>query len=549
MPDETSPFHAGEREAQCRAGVGDTAAWARGFIRDHMPEQHRKFFAGLPFLVIASGDGGRRPWVSILEGPDGFISTPAPNCLRADAQLEEGDPLARALAQGTSSVGLLGIDLATRRRNRMNGRLRATTEGLTIEVQQSFGNCPSHIHERTWHRTGRRAPAVSRRTAQFEPHHRSWIGAARTFFIGSGFTGSGLETSGAASTAGYDASHRGGPEGCVRVDARGRLHIPDYAGNRFFNTIGNLLRDARVGLLFVDFPTGSLLHITGRAEIDWEPHGSHDPNARRMIIVTVDEVIERPEALSLRWRPLVGSVGSLKVVDKVIESDGIASFHFASMTGEPLSAFKAGQHLPVELPVPGQRDRVRRTYSLSGAPDGETYRITVKREAQGLASRFLHDQLVVGDEILAGTPSGGFLLPAGHDPVVLVSAGVGVTPVLSMLHDLVQRGSDRAVWFVHGARNGAAHAFRKELATMLARHDRIERRVFYSAPTALDILGRDFDQAGRVTARDLLALRAGAGAQYMLCGPAQFLADIGAGLEAGGVSSDHIHFETFGPAG
>lgn len=544
-------FHAGEIEAQRQAGVEAIAASIGGFIRAEMPEQHRAFFAALPFIVVAGGDEAGRPWVTIMEGPDGFLASPDPRSLTVAARLGVEDPLAASLTAG-AGIGILGIELATRRRNRMNGVLRAKGEAFAVEVRQSFGNCPQYIRERQWRRVEAGLSPAARVSDKLDADQTRRIARADTFFIGSGFSsGEGRRSDG------YDASHRGGEPGFVRVAEDGTLHIPDYAGNNFFNTIGNLARDSRVGLLFVDFATGGMLQITGRARIDWAPRESHDPEARRMIVVSVDKVVDRAAALALRWREEGEGLVRLRVVDKVVESRDVVSFHLADADadgdgdaddeGSALQPFEAGQHLPIELQIPGQPAPVRRSYSLSGSPFAETYRITVKREERGTASRFLHDHVAVGDVVDARLPSGDFVMPRGDDPLVLVSAGVGITPMLAMLHAAVAANTDRRVCFVHATRDGATHGFRSEVDGLVARGRAVRRRIFYSLPRDEDRTAATFDAAGRLTAADLLALKAGPDAHYLLCGPVGFLADIGAGLEAGGVPQGQIHVETFGP--
>lgn len=541
MSTKTTPFHAGEREAQRRAGVEDIAAASRGFIRDHMPEQHRAFFAALPFLVIAAGDNEGRPWVSILEGPEGFASSPDPGILELDTSLAAGDPLADSLVPDRP-VGLLGIELATRRRNRLNGRLTATTGGYTVAVSQSFGNCPQYIRERKWHRVETDA-ARSRTSSRLDDAQAERIAAADTFFIGSGHREDG---DGAAN--GYDASHRGGPPGFVRVEDGGALSFPDYPGNNFFNTIGNLIDDARVGLLFIDFESGGMLHISGRARIDWEPATRHDPDARRIIRVEIDRVIDRPGVLALRWRRPGGTGRPLKVIDKVRETETITSFVLSATDGAPLQLFQAGQHLPIRLDLPHHATRVERSYSLSGDPAAPTYRISVKREEDGIASCFLHDEVEVGDVVEAGSPSGDFVVPKGQRPVALVSAGVGITPMLAMLHAFVRTQPDRLGWFVHGSRNQRHLAFAREVEDLIGRAPQVMSRIYFSAPKDGGA-DRSPHSAGRITAGDLIELTGDADCDYMLCGPTRFIGEIRAGLEASGVPSERIHFETFGSAG
>ena len=540
---ETSnPFHDGELQAQARAGVGDVAKWAGGFIRDHLPEQHRAFHTALPFLVVAAGDADGHTWITLVEGPDGFVKSPDPRHLTLETAVEPSDPLADAFASGTD-IGVLGIELSNRRRNRFSGHISSGSNGFTIDIRQTFGNCPQYIHERAWTRVPRSTKIDARHSSSLTTDQIARIGLADTLFIGSGHQG----RAGVASN-GYDASHRGGSSGFVNVVDEGHLQIPDYPGNNFFNTIGNILSNPNVGLLFVDFETGGLLHITGRASIDWAPSDAPLPDALRVINVEIDAVIERPGAVGLRWDRQDHLLRSLRLARREKETASITSFYFEAEDNEALDTFEAGQHLPVEVRIPGQAGPAKRSYSLSGSPaNNGQYRLSIKREDKGLVSRFFHDQLREGDHIGARSPSGEFVVPCSNCPLVMVSAGVGLTPMLSMLHETASQ-QGRPVWYVHGARNGRDHALRGEVDRLVSDNDHIRQRIFYSRPDAADVPGRDFDIEGRVTADGLVALEAGPGAQYLLCGPAAFLADIRDGLEAAGVSADQIHFETFGPA-
>jgi ferredoxin-NADP reductase/predicted pyridoxine 5'-phosphate oxidase superfamily flavin-nucleotide-binding protein len=531
-----SPFHAGELAAQRLAGTTDIAAAGGGFIRTSMPDQHRTFLAGLPFLIVAGGQDNGSTWVSVLEASAGDITSPDPQHLSIGRTLAQDDPLAASLSKG-GPVGVLGIDLATRRRNRLNGTLTTTSQGYALQVDQSFGNCPQYIHARDWHRIDGRPAKPPRISNQLDAAQTARVAAADTIFIGSGSLSEGN---------GYDASHRGGVPGFVRVTEVGSLLIPDYPGNNFFSTIGNLILDPRVGLLIVDFSNGSLLHITGRAQVDWRPRDGHDPAAQRMIHITVDQVMDRPFALSLRWGPPSGGRLPLKVVDKVEESAGITSLHLASADGAALRRFQAGQHLPVSLDIPEEPARVERSYSLSGSPMAPNWRISIKREDRGIASRFLHDIVRIGDVIEAQAPQGEFTLPTGDRPLVLVSAGVGITPLLSMLHELIAEQPQRQVDFVHVARNGRKHAFAAEVNDLVSKGRHATRHIFFSAPQDEEDF-RLCDRSGRIEAADLVSLPSARDADFLLCGPVGFMADIRADLEASGVPADRIHFETFGP--
>jgi uncharacterized protein len=263
-PNPPSPWHDGERAMQARLGVGERMARAGlRVIRDFMPDQHRDFFAQLPFLLVGSVDGEGWVWASLLAGKPGFATSPDPRRLTIAARPVAGDPLAGALRLG-AKIGLLGIELPTRRRNRLNGSIVAIDgAGFTVAVEQSFGNCPQYIQARDYASVEASPDGV--RVDSFtalDAAARDLIARSDTFFVASSSGGDGRHD--------VDVSHRGGRPGFVGIDEDGALVVPDYAGNRFFNTLGNLLVNPRAGLLFVDFASGDLLQIAGTAAIVWE---------------------------------------------------------------------------------------------------------------------------------------------------------------------------------------------------------------------------------------------------------------------------------------
>ncbi len=443
---DESPFHLGEQRVQKRLGVRDMEDWARKVVLDYLPEEHRAFHTALPFLVVAARDAQGRPWATLLTGPEGFVASPDLRSLVIDAEPVRGDGLEEALVTG-ADVGILGIELSTRRRNRVNGRIVDARSGDVIfGVEQAYGNCPQYIREREWRRVEGEPAGRPAKGTRLTPSQREWIASADTFFIASGY-----RAKGESATFGMDASHRGGDRGFVRVASEMRLEFPDYAGNNHFNTIGNLVLDPRAGFLFIDFATGSLLQLTGRAAIDWDSEAvARIPGARRLVTFDIEEIVELPAAVALRWDADAESVRSLRLIEKIRESEDVTSFVFEARDAGPLPAFEAGQHLPIELEVPGLEEPVRRTYSLSGAPGHDRYRISVKREPRGLASRHLHDHVEPGAVLDSRRPAGDFMMSCSKCPVALVSAGVGVTPMVSMLHALAAEGGERPVWFVHG---------------------------------------------------------------------------------------------------
>jgi len=284
------PFHAGELEAQARAGFVSQGAG----IRDFMPEQHRLFYPQLPFVAVAGVDAGG-PIATLLAGPPGFVTAPDATTLHIDAALDEADPAARALIPG-APVGLLGIELATRRRNRANGVVvSAGSGGLVIAVRQAFGNCPQYIQPRDVLAAPAAPPAPAEISGGLDAEARAFIAGAGTLFVAS-----------AARTdepnGGVDVSHRGGPPGFVRV-AGDVLTIPDYKGNRYFNTLGNLVSDPRASLAFVGFDDGTLLQLQGATEIVWDaPEVRSFEGAERLWRFRVARAWRRRHALPLRWR-------------------------------------------------------------------------------------------------------------------------------------------------------------------------------------------------------------------------------------------------------
>lgn len=547
MMTNASPFHEGEQRVQLRLGVRDEIEpWARQVVRDYLPEEHRIFHESLPFLVAAARDREGRPWATLLAGPPGFVRSPHARRLTIAALPVPGDALEGALTPG-ADLGLLGIGLESRRRNRVNGRIgRGGANGIQFDVNQAFGNCPQYIHERAWKRVpepAHRLPA--RRATRLSPALREWIGAADTFFIASGHRGREDKMS-----YGMDASHRGGEPGFVQVVSDTHLVFPDYSGNNHYNTIGNLIMDPRAGLLFVDFERGSLLQLSGRTSIDWDsPAVSRFPGARRLVSFMLDEVVELAEALPLRWSVGAESVRTLRLVDKIHESNDVTSFVFEARDGSPLAEFEAGQHLPIQLEIPDLKEPVRRTYSLSNGPGERHYRISVKRESNGVASRYLHDRIERGACIEAHGPAGEFVLSNGNRPIVLISAGIGLTPMVSMLHALTRAPMHNDVWFIHGARDGDHHPLSGEVRSLVAHLEHVHVHVTYSRPGHRDVPGIDFDSTGRVDGDLIARLVPELDAEFYLCGPRRFMADIQSALIARAVLENRIHAESFGPVG
>ena len=230
------------------------------------------------------------------------------------------------------------------------------------------------------------------------------------------------------------------------------------------------------------------------------------------------------------------------------ESESVLSVRLEDPKGAPLPAARPGQYLTLRVQPDEQQRSVLRNYSLSGPPDAGYYRITVKREHDGAASGYLHTRLAVGDHLDVAAPRGTFILNRTQAPVLLISVGIGATPVLAMLQALAEERSDREIWWLHGARSRRDHSFAAEAQALLASLPNVHTHVYYSRPGPNDLEGRDFDSPGRLTASLLADLGPPRDAEAYLCGPTPFMEEISAGLAAMGIDAARIHTEPFGPA-
>ncbi|WNC91870.1 pyridoxamine 5'-phosphate oxidase family protein [Paraburkholderia sp. FT54] len=560
---EASPFHEGEVAAQQRAGVRSVAeASGRRGIRRYMPDQHRKFFAELPFMVFGGVDAHGQPWATVRAGTPGFVSSPDARTLRIEGGLLPGDPLADGWQTG-AMIGGLGLQPQTRRRNRINGVVTsADGAALTLEVRQSFGNCNKYIQSRTptWvEQRASRASTPPEIAGQLSDADRALLTRADTFFIASANLGDDADPA-----RGADVSHRGGAPGFIRVDDERTLTTPDYSGNNFFNTIGNLIHDPRAGLLFIDFATGDLLYLAVRAEIVWDgAELAAFEGAQRLVRFHVQEVRRSRSALPFRWsevefapqfaaavrKPAVASPWhKLKVAAVIDETASIRSFYFESIDGAPLPLYKPGQFLPIRVPVSGSDAPLTRTYTLSDAHDPRRCRISVKRE--GIASKWLHEHLVAGTQIEAMKPRGAFIYDEDSPrPAVFISAGIGITPMMSMVrHALAASRSEDArakrLFFFHGARSDRERPFSAQLKELAARDSALSLHLFDSVADGL----AQGVSVGRVSIDALKRVLPFDDYDFYLCGPVQFMRDLYEGLRGLNIADERIRFESFGPA-
>jgi ferredoxin-NADP reductase/MOSC domain-containing protein YiiM/ferredoxin len=238
----------------------------------------------------------------------------------------------------------------------------------------------------------------------------------------------------------------------------------------------------------------------------------------------------------------------LTVTDIEHASASVISIRLEDPAGASLPSARPGQYLTVRIALDDGQRSLLRNYSLCGPPDVGYYRIAVKREQHGAASGYLHTRLAVGDQLEIGAPRGTFILDATNVPVLLISAGIGATPMLAMLNALGEERSGREIWWLHAARTKRDQAFAAEARSLVAALPNVHAHIWYSRPGPEDVKGRDFDSAGRLTSSVLAELAPPPDAEAYLCGPTAFMEDISAGLAAMGIEASHIHTEPFGPA-
>lgn len=251
-------------------------------------------------------------------------------------------------------------------------------------------------------------------------------------------------------------------------------------------------------------------------------------------------------AVPLPWR----GFRTMKVLSALPASEDVRALVLASADGSRLGDALPGQYIVIKVQPDPNRPSQLRNYSLCGPGGTGTFRIGVKRESGGAVSEYLHERIGIGDTLEVGAPRGDFTLEAGTGPVVLLGAGIGITPLLAMLHALVagHAGSPREVWCFHAARDGRHHPFAQETRALL--HPLGSRRALtiYSRPGPDDELGRNYDVRGRIDASLLAERHVPRDAEFYLCGPSGFLDDVGTGLRRWGVAATRIHTEVFGPA-
>ncbi len=586
-PSAHSVFHAGEIAIQERLGIAEQMAeFGRMMVRVHMPRQHQDFYQQLPYIFMGSNDSNGHVWASILASEPGFISTQDSKRMSIKANPLIGDPLNDVLANANSSakprLGLLGIDLSNRRRNRLSGQLDRYHNGqIELDILQAFGNCPQYIQTRKLHPLTQKghAKASTTQIAHFDRRTKSLIAKSDSFFVAS--SNLGQSTGHCEPESGTDISYRGGQPGFIRIDNDSTLTIPDFSGNNHFNTLGNIEVNPNVGLLFIDFNNGHVLTLTGTAKILWHSRETAYFNgAKRLWQFSLKHGFLLENALPWRWKFDAYSpytkmtdtwlasnqrIEAQKLAQKTRwhsvhierieqESQNIKSFYLQWPNGD-IPKFNAGQFITLNVELDGKN--YLRNYTISSAPSDPFFRVSIKRETSrnglspdGRVSTYLHTKLKVGDKIEVSKPAGQFSLePENARPVVFLTAGIGITPALSMFRQLLNTGAQRQAIFITSFRNGSQQAFAKELSDLVQNSvGSAKVAQLLSKPSSSDEASPNKYLVGRMDKAKLQTLLPIDHYQFYLCGPAQFMQDSYDMLLQLGVDDADIKAESFGPA-
>lgn len=533
------PYHEGELAVQKLTNKTLFAQINGLLISEKIPHVAMRFIAQQPMAVIGSIDAQGQLWASILFGSPGFLCVENERELKLDKtliDLSTDDPLWKNI-RGNDRVGMLIIDLGSRQRLRVNGRVfNAGDERIAIAVDQSYPNCPKYIQQRkliVGDKTGDTALAAVNHGTVLTKSQQALIGQADTLFVASGHP-----------EYGVDASHRGGQPGFIEIIDDTCLQVPDYEGNNMFNTLGNLHSYPFAGLLLIDFQHQRLLQLTGSAEILWnldDTQGASE-GSKRFWQFHIRSWREYQPAVALSWEflgyspfnPAVAKQpGRLDLplrVEKITElTPRVKSFVLRGTENQNLPAFEPGAHLPLQVVIQGQQ--AMRHYSLiSDHSDTRRYEIAVLEEAEGRGGSFyLHHRIHEGDILTAQTPKNEFPMADKADHSLFIAGGIGITPLVSMLRRLSLQKQSFEIHYV--ART---------------------HRDFALLDTVKSLAGaRLFCYTSREHESNTLNLQAllaspKAGTQLYVCGPARMIEAVRDTAESNHWPPERVHFESFG---
>jgi len=553
-----SPFHQGELDVQKLAKESDIAQRNGSVISNKILPGVIPFINQQNILIVSSIDTQGKVWVSVLIGNPGFISAPNNTSLILHTRSiinNANDPFWQNI-KTSPKVGLLAIELSTRRRFRVNGNIQPNDNThFTITVEQAYPNCPKFIQRRQLRfpkSVIKQNSLTSTKGSTLSNEQLQLVTEADSFYVGSACSNGKMSNTNNAFTSKFDkfscdASHRGGYPGFVEVIEGKRLRIPDYQGNSMFNTLGNIQNYPKAGLVFVDFEKGILLQITGDATILWD---QNDPSnktggTQRFWDLEIKAWQQTHLPKELVWdffdysphnpRETENKLDhtqqlKLKVAQVKQKSDLINQYRLVDSEDGILPAFEPGAHLPITLSLADDQT-VERHYSLlSSHHENRYYEIAVQREENGRGgSKYIHQHLTEDSIITAKPPSNEFSLSPTGMHTILIAGGIGITPILSMLRAVVEKQSSFEIHYT--AKTEADLAYQEEVIALAK-----DKAHFYFSQ------GKN---ANRLDLKHLLSAR-DRDSHIFLCGPVRMLEAVrDLGIEFNW-QENHIHFENFG---
>jgi hypothetical protein len=537
-------YHEGEIAIQRQNGVENAARMTAAAIQDHIPHGAMSFIAQQSMAVIGSLDTQGRVWASLVLGQPGFLQAINDQSLqlqRSKCCAATGDPLWGNL-DANRQLGILLIELSTRRRLRINGQLGAgNKEAVHIQVAQAYANCPKYIQRRQL----RLVPISDSAPPSTEilkgqalgDRQQTWISEADTFFVAS-----------AHPEHGVDASHRGGHPGFVKLLSSQRLRIPDFVGNNMFNTLGNFTSYPHAGLVFVDFKRGRILQLSGKPEIltrqvdeqnetggtarYWEFEIECWRESDLPIHINEDFIDYSPYLPKTRNTAFTDSNQSLKlnVTRTWMETPRVRCIELTAIDGFELPPFTAGAHLKINIINKWGISELRHYSLLSDPACRDHYLFGVLAEPNGRGgSLFLHEKVQLGDTLETVLPENKFSLSTNAKHSILIAGGIGITPLLSMMHSL--NGSNSSYELHYTAKHKSDLAFKQEIKQLAGIHAH-----FY---TSRDNTGPSLDIKCVIN-------KPAPGTHIYVCGPYRLIQAVRTYAKAQDCSSEQIHFESFG---
>ena len=554
---EQSLFHPGELAVQALANEADIAQRNAIVVSKHIIKGALSFIGQQSMTVISSTDENNQIWTSVLLGEPGFIKARDDQHILIDRKKiiqQPKDPLWRNIEKN-SQVGLVIIELSTRRRLRVNGNIKVLASGeYEVTVAQAYPNCPKYIQ--------RRQPHLSKSVltyntplpllgSELTSEQLALITRSDSFFVGSGVV-----------EHHNDASYRGGDPGFVSIVNNRQLLIPDYKGNSMFNTLGNFESNENAGLAFIDFEGNKLLQLTGTAKVLWEQldESNSSGGTKRYWHFNVINWQETKLPAALNWtffeysphnpKPLVSETLSLVVSDIKEKSARIKLFRLTAKEGGILPAFDPGSHLPIEVELSEKHTALRHYSIISSSHDNRFYEIAVQQEKHGGGgSNYMHEKLRIGKTVNAKSPMNEFSLSSPGKHHILIAGGIGITPIFAMLKHLSQKNESYELHYsvktdndlafkeeiVKLAGNKANFYFTKENSTQGRSTKKISTHGSGAAeisPTRLDL--KSLFKEGKKSSH------------IYICGPVRMIDAVKDKANENNWQASHIHYESFG---